>query len=94
MPISTNTRTLRRVVPNRGRPGGGQNPDTNKDLDVFVDVLGRPSSDHDIFTPVACGPATPSRPKDYPGLGDPNSLKIERGLVNKGVLENNVFLFV
>ena len=41
----------------------------------YGEIRRRPTSVRAIFTSVACGPDSP-RPKDCPGLGDPNTLKI------------------
>ena len=60
--------------PNRLRPGGGRIPNTNTILDDFVSGFDRPIAERLIFTSVASGPPSP-RPKDCPGLGDPNTLK-------------------
>ena len=74
MRISRKTKESGRWVPNRGRPRGGQNPDTATILADVHDAFGRSNAAQGILTPVACGPATP-RPKDCPGLGDPNTFK-------------------
>ena len=42
---------------------------------MYGEIRRRPTSERVIFTSVACGPDSP-RPKDCPGLGDPNTLKL------------------
>ena len=68
-----------RGPPNRLRPGGGQIPDTIEILDDFVSGFGHQLAEPPIFTSVASGPPSP-RPKDCPGLGDPNTLKLAHKL--------------
>ena len=63
-----------RGLPNRLRPGGGQIPAPATILEHFLSRFGSSSSDDIVFTRVACEPHSP-RPKDCPGLGDPNTLK-------------------
>ena len=57
------------------RPGDGKNRHILQDFCFFSSHFLRPSTELHNFTPVASGPHIP-RPKDCPGLGYPNTLKL------------------
>ena len=69
--------------PNGTRPLGPKslasrrrpNSSWSRDLWIFSSHFCAQLADRGIFTPVACGLHYP-RPKDCPGLGDPNTLKL------------------
>ena len=73
--ISENTRHGGRWLPHRFRLGGGEIPSTLADFVFFFNVSAAQPPRGSIHAPVACGLHCP-RPKDCPGLGSPNTLKL------------------
>ncbi len=64
-------------MPNRDRPREAGNPDTLVYFFIKKNIFGRPIAARPLNTPLASKPCSP-RPKDCPGLGDPNTLKLRQ----------------
>ena len=72
---TADSRTRAETVPERGKSFRALTI-----LKNFDDVLAAQVPPGSILTSVACGPDCP-RPKDFPGLGDPNTFKLRAEVI-------------